>query len=128
MNVYFRSTPIRLALALLILAAAPASQAVAGDCCDKPCITYRTRLVGCNPCCDPCEAPLKVILNPVDPCTCCPVEVCVCIPACCTDAPCVECGRGLLGRSTVTYSWECGHTVTVKFKRNGDVLVISDRI
>lgn len=121
-----RSFGLRLALAALVLAAIPASQAAAGDCC-KPCVTYRTRLLGCNPCCDPCAAPIKVVLNPVDPCTCCKVEVCVCVPACCTDAPCVECGRGLLGRSIVTYTWKCGHTVTVKFKRNGDVLVVSDR-
>lgn len=122
----------RAVLALIVVAAPAAQWAAAGDacdpCCKKPCIAYRTRLLGCDLCCcDPCQPPVKVVLKPVDPCTCCAVEVCVCVPACCTGEPCVECGRGLFGRSTVTYTWDCGYSVTVKFKRNGDVIVVSDR-
>lgn len=112
--------------------AAPASAAVAtmmtGDCCQPccptPCIKYRNAIFDCKVrCCDPCAPPTKAVLHVKNPCTCCPVDVPVCLPSCCCGEPCVECKKGLLGSSTVSYKWCCGVTVNVRFDKCGDVLV-----
>ena len=66
---------------------------------------------------------MNIILQVKDPCTCCLVEVPVCIPACCTGNPTVCCHRGFLGRQVVTYSWCCGVSVDIIFKRNGCYIV-----
>lgn len=109
------------------LPAPPAAKA-AGDCCTpppvccpKPCISYRH----CGPklCCGPCEPPVQTVLKVKDPCTCCEIEVPLCIPACCKGEPTLCCGRGFLGRSTVEYEWCCGYRVRVAFKRCGDLIV-----
>jgi len=89
-------------------------------CCPKPCITYRHR--GPKLCCG-CEAPIKTVLKVKDPCTCCEIEVPVCVPACCKGEPKVCCGAGFLGRDVVTYEWCCGYSVRVAFKHSGDLIV-----
>ena len=78
--------------------------------------------VSCAPACNPCQK-MNIILQVKDPCTCCIVEVPVCIPVCCTGNPSVCCHRGFLGRQIVTYSWCCGVSVDIIFKRNGCYIV-----
>lgn len=94
-------------------------------CCPTPCIKYRNALLDfCKvKCCDPCAPPLKAVLHVVNPCTCCPVDVPVCLPSCCCGEPKMCCKTGLLGAKIVTYSWCCGVTVNVRFDKCGDVLV-----
>ena len=47
-------------------------------CCPKPCITYRHR--GPKLCCGTCEPSVETVLKVKDPCTCCDVDVAVCLP------------------------------------------------
>ena len=87
----------------------------------KPCIIYRDR--GCLDVCCGCEPPIQTVLLVKDPVTCCCVEVPICLPPCCTDAPKV-CGReGLFGRGVVDYDWCCGFSVKVTFRARGDIVV-----
>ncbi len=60
-----------------------------------------------------------------DPCDCCPgQEVCVCVPCCCTEEPCVTWRNGFLGRRVATYTWACcGHSVDVVVTRKGELIV-----
>ncbi|MCE9548713.1 MAG: hypothetical protein K8T25_24815 [Planctomycetia bacterium] len=97
-------------------------------CCAKPCIEYRTKRPCRKACCDcgcDCKPPQKEKLTVKDPCCCtaCPIEVPVCLPACCKGKPCVSDRCGVLGRGVVTYTWCNGYTLTVTFKNCGDVLV-----
>jgi hypothetical protein len=98
---------------------AEAAQMSSGACCAQPCINYLHLGRPCY-CCQP---PVQTTLAVKDPCTCCDVCVPVCLPACCTGAPCVSCRHGLLARGIVTYDWSCGVSVTVRFKLNGELLV-----
>jgi hypothetical protein len=66
---------------------------------------------------------MDVILQVKDPCSCCLVEVPVCIPACCTTNPRVCNYKGFLRRQVVEYSWDCGFRLTVVFDRGGDITV-----
>ena len=98
-----------------------AKAATAAGVC-QPCIRYRHHR-GCNTCCE-CQPPLNVLLEVKDPGCCgCAVEVPVCIPSCCTGAPCVSSRCGLLGRGIVEYCWDCGYRVRVVFDRHGDLTV-----
>jgi hypothetical protein len=103
---------------------APAAAAMGGIkiCCDR-CIDYRYHCVR-RLCCD-CTPSVRTVLLVKDPCDCCFVEVPVCLPACCKDAPEVCCHKGVLGRSVVEYSWCCGFRVKIVFDRRGDVVVHS---
>jgi hypothetical protein len=74
-------------------------------------------------CCGCCDPPVQTILKVKDPCTCCEVEVPVCLPACCKGEPTVCCGVGFLGRDVVAYEWCCGFSVRVAFKHSGDLIV-----
>ena len=98
-----------------------AAAAPEGACCPKPCITYRH----CGPklCCGPCQPPKSIVLKVKDPCTCCEVEVPVCMPACCEGEPVVCSGKGFLCRDIVEYEWCCGFSVRVAFKKCGDLVV-----
>jgi hypothetical protein len=89
--------------------------------CYQPCIKYRH----CGPklCCGSCEAPKPIVLKVKDPCTCCEVEVPVCLPACCEGEPTVCTGKGFLCRDIVEYEWCCGFYVRVAFKKCGDLVV-----
>ena len=92
-------------------------------CCPKPCIRYIDRTCH-KPCCGDCKPPIKTVLKVVNPATCCPVEVPVCLPACCDGCPVVDGHSGLLCRGVVTYDWCCGYRVVVRFDRCGDVTVV----
>lgn len=87
----------------------------------QPCIVYRHH--GPKLCCDNCAAPIPTIIKVKDPCSCCEVDVQVCLPACCSGDPTVCCGTGFLGRNVVEYEWCCGYSVRVAFRHCGDVLV-----
>jgi hypothetical protein len=63
------------------------------------------------------------VLHVKNPCTCCPVDVPVCLPNCCCGEPKIDCKKTLLGDGMVSYSWCCGVTVNIRFDRCGDVLV-----
>jgi hypothetical protein len=69
--------------------------------------------------------PIEVTLCVDDPCDCCPAqEVCVCVPCCCTEAPCVSWRDGIFGRRVATYAWRCcGHSVDVIVTRRGELIV-----
>ena len=69
--------------------------------------------------------PIEVTLCVDDPCDCCPgKEVCVCVPCCCTEEPCVSWRDGLFGRRVATYTWPCcGHSVEVVVTKRGEYLV-----
>ena len=103
-------------------AAEPGCCAPAPKCCPQPCISYVNR--GCFKVCCGCEAPKKTTIKVVNPCTCCTVEIPVCLPACCDGCPQVTSRCGLLCRGVVHYDWCCGFSVTVRFDRCGDAVVI----
>jgi hypothetical protein len=96
-----------------------------GTCCPQPCIIYRHHGHHRRTCCDCCTPPIETVLTATNPCTCCPVAIPVCVPGCCTCAPTVSCHDGLLCAGVVHYDWSCGYRVTVRFKHNGDVVVVS---
>jgi hypothetical protein len=91
-------------------------------CCYNPCVNYKYRR-GCV-CCKTCDPPVKQVLTVLDPCNCgCAVAVPVCVPACCTGAPCVSSRCGLF-RGHVSYEWSCGYRIDVAIgKRSGNVTV-----
>lgn len=112
--------------------AAPASVVMTyagpGNCCTPacptPCIKYRNAILDCKVrCCDPCKPPVQAVLHTKNPCTCCPVDVPVCLPSCCCGEPTIDCKKTLLGDGMVSYKWCCGVTVNIRYDRCGDVLV-----
>lgn len=94
-------------------------------CCPTPCIKYRHAVLDLGRLCRPkcCKPPIKAVLATKNPCTCCPVDVPVCLPGCCCDEPVVDCKKTLLGEGLVTYSWCCGVSVSIRYKKCGEVLV-----
>jgi hypothetical protein len=88
--------------------------------CPQPCISYRNGIGSL--CAYGCKPPVQTVLTVKDPCTCCEVQVPVCIPACCTGEPTVGCKNTIIGRGVVFYDW-CGFSVAVRFDRCGNVLV-----
>ncbi|HEV3344689.1 MAG TPA: hypothetical protein VG125_30210 [Pirellulales bacterium] len=105
-----------------VVASQPAAAGCA-VCCPQPCIIYRHH--GHHRACCDCAPPIETVLTATDPCTCCPVAIPVCVPACCQCAPSVSCHDGLFCAGVVQYDWSCGYRVTVRFKHNGDVVVVS---
>jgi hypothetical protein len=91
-------------------------------CCPR-CISYKHHRTLRRTCCG-CET-RNVVLQVYDPCCCCCVDVPVCIPACCCDAPCVSARGGLIARSVTTFKWNCGYKVIVVMGPRGDLLVHS---
>lgn len=89
------------------------------------CIKYRNAIFDFKKvkCCNPCLPPIQAVLHVTNPCTCCPLDVPVCLPNCCCDAPKIECRKTLLGDGVVTYSWCCGFSASIRFQPCGDVLV-----
>jgi hypothetical protein len=103
--------------------ALPDACAPAVDCCPQRCIRYvKHRRLRCV-CCGCCKPPVETVLRVQDPCDCTVVEVPVCLPPCCEDAPCVRSRCGLLCRGVVTYDWCCGFKVRVVFRHCGDIVV-----
>jgi hypothetical protein len=101
----------------------PAPPCCPQPCCSQPCIRYIDRTCH-KPCCGDCKPPVQTVLKVVNPITCCPVDVPVCLPACCEGCPAVDSRCGLLCRGVVTYDWCCGYRVVVRFDRCGDVTVV----
>ncbi len=73
-------------------------------------------------CCD-CGSSFQTVLTVIDPETCCPVSVPVCLPACCTGPPKCSGRNGLLGRGITNYSWCCGYSVRIVVGHHGAVTV-----
>lgn len=91
-------------------------------CSYNPCIKY-VEACRYRKCCE-CGPKVQTVLQVKDPCTCCIVEVPVCIPACCTGEPCVDSKCGLLGNGKVFYRWCCGFEVKVVLTKCGDITVV----
>lgn len=115
-----KAEPVTAQLMSLTFAQSPDCCAPQPACCPKPCVTYRCR--GPKLCCG-CQPPVPTVLSVKNPCTGCPVDISLCLPACCTGEPKVCCGPGFLCREVVHYDWCCGYSVRVAFKPCGDVLV-----
>lgn len=93
-------------------------------CCPPPCLIYRHR--GHHRACCDCAPPVETVLTATNPCTCCPVCIPVCVPACCQCAPpSVSSHDGLFCAGVVEFDWSCGYRVSVRFKHNGEVVVVS---
>lgn len=93
-------------------------------CCDERCVSYRHHGRLRKTCCG-CEPPIQAVLQVVDPCCCCSIDVPVCLPACCTGPPEVCNRKGLFKRDVVEYSWCCGYRIRIVFDRCGDLTVHS---
>jgi hypothetical protein len=96
-----------------------AAAAVAGSLGASNDAAQARRMKACGP------PPIEVALCVDDPCDCCPPKsVCVCVPCCCTEAPCVSWRDGMFGRRVATYSWPCcGYSVEVVVTRRGELIV-----
>lgn len=73
-------------------------------------------------CCN-CGPSYQTVLSVVDPKTCCPIDVPVCLPACCTGYPHSDGRGGLFGRGITNFCWGCGYRVRVVVSHHGDVTV-----
>lgn len=96
-------------------------------CCPQPKLTYRNalRLFDHHRC--PCGCVEKVEVVVVVPTPCCPVEVPLCVPACCDLTPKMKRERGFLGRCVYRFCWPSGYEVkVVERKHAGDYLVVCD--
>lgn len=96
-------------------------------CCPQPKLTYRNalRLLDHHRC--PCGCVEKVNVIVVVPSACCPVEVPLCVPACCDLTPTMKRDRGFLGRCVYRFCWPSGYEVkVVERKHKGDYLVVCD--
>ncbi len=73
----------------------------------------------------PVHAASKTLVLNVENPACCGDIACVqvCVPACCEGPPQVCSRCGVLRRGIVTYTWSCGHQVTVVFTAVGTVRV-----
>ena len=77
---------------------------------------------GCQSCV--CQPTMERTICVTDPCTGCSQQVCVSVPCCCTEDPCVTCRSGILGRTVLTYCWGCcGHSVDVVINCRGKIRV-----
>ncbi len=104
--------------------AVPVAEIASAACCaPKYCISYRKHHAFRRVCCDSCVQPYTAMLSITDPCTRCPVEVPVCVPGCCTDAPKVSCRRGLFGRTITEFMWCCGFRAKIVLTRRNDITV-----
>jgi len=100
------------------------AEPAAAACCPQPCILYRHH-GRCRKVCCTCAPPVQTVLLVKDPrrCDCCPIEIPVCIPVCCTGAACVTSQRGLFGRPVVTYGFSSGFRIRIVLRLRGDVVV-----
>ncbi len=92
-------------------------------CGPQYCITYHKHCLLRRVCCDCCVPPYQTVLKAKVPCSCCEVDIPVCVPGCCTDAPCVTCRPGLFGRVVTEYTWCCGFKVRIVATRRGTIAV-----
>lgn len=73
-------------------------------------------------CCG-CGTSYHTTLPVYDPSTCCMIDVPVCLPSCCQEAPTASGRNGLLGRGITTFNWCCGYKVRIVATKHGDVTV-----
>lgn len=98
---------------------APTKGAAQADVCCEPKISYRHH----HPRTEPCGARHEAVLLVKDPCTCCVVEVPVCLP-CCAKGEAEICSRkAILGRDVTEFTWCSGYRVKVVIDRHGCVVV-----
>jgi hypothetical protein len=104
---------------------APCAPPCGPVCCPTPCIKYRHALLDLGRLCRDkcCKPPVKLVLATKNPCTCCPVDVPVCLPGSCCGEPIVDCRKSVIGEGIVTYEWCCGVSVVIRYKKCGEVLV-----
>jgi hypothetical protein len=104
----------------------PAEMTASGceQCCvPRYCIEYRQHRQHRRICCGCGVEPFTAMLQITDPCRCCPVEVPVCVPGCCTGTPSVSCRQGLFGRTITEYTWCCGFRVRMVLTRRNEIIV-----
>lgn len=86
------------------------------------CVRYVQHCPLRRSCCG-CGSSYQTTLTVIDPRTCCPIAVPVCLPSCCTGQPSGGGRNGLFGRGITNYSWCCGYTVRIVVSHHGDVTV-----
>ncbi|QDV71057.1 hypothetical protein Poly24_47900 [Rosistilla carotiformis] len=99
-----------------------------GHCCEKPRVVYRNHpiLAMLMHKCKTGQAGQVVVQVPTG---CCPTEVILCVPLCCTTCPPeVDKSRDLLGRCVFTYCWPCGTKINIVQRHTGDLVVHSYEI
>ena len=67
---------------------------------------------------------VPIVLEVCHPKTGCPLLVSVCVPACCQGPPCVRHQHTLIGAGKTTFTWACGHEVTVRYTHGGGYRVV----
>ena len=90
--------------------------------CQASCVSYRYHRLGSHCKFDRCDMHPSIVLVK-DPCTCCCIEVPVCVPCCCTAVCSVDCRHGLFGKTIYEYCWDCGFRMEVAVHKNGDMIV-----
>lgn len=94
-------------------------------CCKQPKVTYRNHpvLAMLMHKCKTGQA-AKIVLEV--PTGCCPAEVAVCVPICCTTCPPkLNERKDLLGRCVYEFCWPCGTKIKIIKRRTGDLVVHS---
>lgn len=92
-------------------------------CPSKRCIRYHYHPLHRKVCRDCCKPPFKAVVTVEDKCCGCLIEVPICVPACCEDAPKVSTHCGVFGRQVTEYCWCCGYRVKIVMDRCGDLHV-----
>ncbi len=86
------------------------------------CVRYVQHHPRRKTCCD-CGPSFQTVISVVDPKTCCPIDVPVCLPACCQGYPQSDGRAGIFGRGITNFCWGCGYRVRVVVGHRGDVTV-----
>lgn len=108
-----------------IYSPAPAAYSRGGHCCEQPRVIYRNHpiLAMLMHKCKAGQAGQVVVQVPTG---CCPTEVALCVPLCCTTCPPeVSKSRDLLGRCVFQYCWPCGTKINIVQRYTGDLVVHS---
>jgi hypothetical protein len=87
-------------------------------CCERE-ISYKHH----HPRREPCGARHEAVLLVKESCTCCVIDVPVCLPCCCKGEPEVCAHKGVLGRDVTEFTWCSGYRVRVVIDRHGCVTV-----
>ena len=90
--------------------------------CRAECVEYKYHRHGSKCKFDRCNMK-EVVVIVKDPCTCCCVEVPVCVPCCCNEMCTTNCHCGLFGREITEYCWDCGFRMEIVATKHGDFVV-----
>lgn len=90
--------------------------------CRAECVSYKYHHLGSRCKFSRCDMKEVVVLVQ-DPCTCCCVEVPVCVPCCCNQICTTDCRCGLFGREITEYCWDCGFRMEIVATKHGDFVV-----